>query len=43
MLFAVVNVAIFLILGRLTLGTHPADDHGFLLTSVLLGSDSGQQ
>jgi hypothetical protein len=35
-LFAVVNVTIFLILGRLTPWTHVSNDHGFLLTSILL-------
>ena len=42
-LFAVVNVTIFLKLGRLTLWTHISDDHDFLLTSAGLVSDIGQQ
>ena len=43
LLFAVVTVAIVLLLGCLTLWTHLAHDHGLLLTSVRLGSDFGPQ
>jgi len=42
-LFAVMNVSIFLKLGRLTLWTHLSDDHDLLLTSAGLVSDVGQQ
>jgi hypothetical protein len=38
-----VDVAIFLILGRLTPRTHISDDHRLLLTSVGVGSVFGQQ
>jgi hypothetical protein len=34
-LFAVVDVAIFLVLGRLTPWTHVSDNHGLLLTSTV--------
>jgi hypothetical protein len=34
MLFAIVNVAIVLILGGLTPWPHVSDDHGVLLTSI---------
>ena len=42
-LFAVVDVAIFLVLGRLTPRTLISDDHCFLLTSAGVGSVFGQQ
>jgi hypothetical protein len=42
-LFAVVDAAIFLVLGRLTPWTHISDDHRFLLTSAGVGSVFGQQ
>jgi insertion element IS1 protein InsB len=42
-LFAVVNMAVFLVLGRLTPGTHISDDHRLLLTSAGVGSVFGQQ
>jgi hypothetical protein len=42
-LFAVVDVAIFLVLGRLTPWTRISDDHPFLLTSAGVGSVFGQQ
>jgi hypothetical protein len=42
-LFAVVDVAIFLVLGRLTPWTHISDDHRFLLTSAGVGSAFSQQ
>ena len=42
-LFAVVNVTIFLILGGLAPWTHVSDDHGLLLTSAGWGSVFGQQ
>jgi hypothetical protein len=42
-LFAVVDVAIFLVLGRLTPWTHVFDDHRLLLTSAGVGSVLGQQ
>jgi hypothetical protein len=42
-LFAIVDVAIFLVLGRLTPGTHVSDHHGFLLTSAGWVSVWGQQ
>ena len=42
-LFAVVDVAIFLVLGRLTPWTYISDDHRFLLTSAGVGSVLGQQ
>jgi hypothetical protein len=42
-LFAVVDVAIFLILGRLTPWTQISDDHHWLLTSAGVGSVLGQQ
>jgi hypothetical protein len=41
--FAVVEGAIFLVLGRLTPWTHSADDHRVLLTSAGVGSVLGQQ
>jgi hypothetical protein len=37
-LFAVVNVAIFLVLWGLTLRTHISDDHRLLLTSPKFGT-----
>jgi len=43
MLFAVVNVTIFLILGRLTPWTHVSENHGFLLTSIFSAYVFGQQ
>jgi hypothetical protein len=42
-LFAVVDVAIVLVLGRLTPWTHISDDHRVLLTSTGAGSVLGQQ
>jgi hypothetical protein len=42
-LFAVVDVAIFLVLRRLTPWTHISDDHRLLLTSAGVGSVFGQQ
>jgi hypothetical protein len=33
-LFAVMNMTVFLILGKLALGTHIANNHRLLLTSV---------
>jgi hypothetical protein len=42
-LFTVVNVAIFLVLGRLTPRTHLSGDHRCLLTSAGMGSVFGQQ
>jgi hypothetical protein len=42
-LFAIVDVAIFLVLGRLTPRTLISDDHRFLLTSASVGSVFGQQ
>jgi hypothetical protein len=42
-LFAVVDVAIFLVLGRLAPWTHVSDDHRLLLTSASVGSIFGQQ
>jgi hypothetical protein len=42
-LFAVVDVAIVLVLGRLTPWTHLSDDHRLLLTSAGVGSVFGQQ
>jgi hypothetical protein len=42
-LFAVVDVAIFLVLGRLTPWTHVSGDHRLLLTSAGVGSVCGQQ
>jgi hypothetical protein len=42
-LFAVVDVAIVLVLGRLTPWTHISDDHRLLLTSAGVGSVLGQQ
>jgi hypothetical protein len=42
MLFAVVNVTIFLILGRLTPWTPVSDNHGLLLTSNLFACVFGQ-
>jgi hypothetical protein len=42
-LFAVVDVAIFLVLGRLTPRALISDDHRFLLTSAGVGSVFGQQ
>jgi|SRR5882724_10791650 hypothetical protein len=42
-LFAVVDVAIFLVRGRLTPWTPIADDHRVLLTSAGVGSVLGQQ
>jgi hypothetical protein len=38
-----VNVAIFLVLGRLTPWTHVSDDHRLPLTSAGVGSVFGQQ
>jgi hypothetical protein len=38
-----VNVAIFLVLGRLTPWTHVSGDHRLLLTSAGVGSVFGQQ
>ena len=42
-LFTVVNVAIFLVLGRLTPWTQVSGDHRVLLTSAGMGSVLGQQ
>jgi len=42
-LFAIMNVPVFLILGGLTRWTHFSDDHDFLLTSAGLASDVDQQ
>jgi hypothetical protein len=42
-LLAIVNATIFLILRRSTSWTCLSDDHGFLLTSIPLGSILGQQ
>jgi hypothetical protein len=42
-LFAMVDVAIVLVLGGLTPWTHVADDHRLLLTSAGVGSVFGQQ
>lgn len=42
-LFAVMNMAVFLVLGRLTPWTHISDDHRFLLTSTGLENVFGQQ
>jgi hypothetical protein len=42
-LFAVVDVAIFLVCGRLTPWTPISDDHHWLLTSARVGSVLGQQ
>ena len=42
-LFAVVDVAIFLVLGRLTPWTYISDDHRLLSTSAGVGSVLGQQ
>jgi hypothetical protein len=42
-LFTVVDVAIFLVLGRLTPWTHISDDHRVLLTSAGVGSVFGQR
>ena len=42
-LFAVMNVTIFLILGGLAPWTDVSDDHGVLLTSTGLGCVFGQQ
>jgi hypothetical protein len=42
-LFAVVDVAIFLVFGRLAPRTHVSDDHRCLLTSAGVGSVLGQQ
>ena len=42
-LFAVVNVTVFLILGRLTPWAHVSDNHGLLLTSLSSVSALGQQ
>jgi hypothetical protein len=42
-LFGVVDVAIFLILGRLTPWTQISDHHRLLLTSAGVGSALGQQ
>jgi hypothetical protein len=41
--FAVMDVAIFLVLGRLTPWTQLSDHHRLLLTSAGLGSVLGQQ
>jgi hypothetical protein len=43
MLFAIMNVTIVRILGRLTSWTHVADNHGCLLTSNLSARIVGQQ
>ena len=42
-LFAVVNVTVFLILGGLTPWAHVSDDHGLLLTSAAWVCVLGQQ
>jgi hypothetical protein len=42
-LFTVMDVAIFLVIGRLTLWTHISDDHRLLLTFAGVGSVLGQQ
>jgi hypothetical protein len=42
-LFAVMDVAIFLVLGRLAPWTLISDDHRLLLTSAGVGSVFGQQ
>jgi hypothetical protein len=42
-LFAVVDVAILLVPGRLTPWTHISDDHRLLLTPAGVGSVLGQQ
>jgi hypothetical protein len=42
-LFAVMNMAVFLVLGRLTPWTHISDDHRLLLTSAGVENVFGQQ